>query len=138
MENRIFKPKLDKMFWIILIPTSLFLLAMTVVPTIFAPEALFIIIPIDLFVIYFLISPLLGYAELRSNTLFIKFGFILKREIPYAKIRGAEKTEKFYSDSMISLKNAIEHVNVRYNTFDVVSISVIDNDKFIEELKSRL
>jgi hypothetical protein len=38
---------------------------------------------------------------------------------------------------MASLKNALEHVNIKYNTFDIVSVSVVDNDGFIEELNTR-
>jgi hypothetical protein len=38
---------------------------------------------------------------------------------------------------MVSLKNAIEHVNIKYNSFDVTTVSVVDNDGFIEELKER-
>ena len=138
MKYKRFKPKLDKLFWIILIPTAIFLIAMTVIPAIFAPEALFFTVPVDMFVAYFLISSLFGYAELREETLFIKFGFILKKEIPYSKIRGMEKVRRFYSDSMTSLKNSIEHVNIKYNAFDTVSISVKDNDAFIAELNTRI
>ena len=138
MENKKFTPKYDKLFWIILIPTVVFLIAMTVIPSIFAEVALWIMLPIDLFVIYFLISPLVGYAELRENSLFIKFGFIIKKEIPYEKIRGAVKVRKTYSDSLIALKNSMDHVNVKYNTFDMVSISVDENDTFIEELNLRI
>ena len=91
MGNKKFTPKYDKLFWIIFIPTVIFLVVMTVMPSIFAREALWIMIPVDLFVLYFLISPLFGYAELREKSLFIKFGFIIKREIPYERIRGAER-----------------------------------------------
>jgi hypothetical protein len=38
---------------------------------------------------------------------------------------------------MLSLKNALEHVNIKYNNFDIVSVSVVDNDGFIEELNTR-
>ena len=140
MEKKKFKPKLDKMFWIILIATSVLMLMITVIPSIFYfhPLVLTFMLFADLLVAYFLISPLFGYVELRDTFLFIKFGFILKKEIPYSKIRGTEKTRKLYSDSMMALKNSIEHVNVKYNTFDMVSISVKDNDAFIEELSARI
>ena len=39
---------------------------------------------------------------------------------------------------MMALKNAIEHVNIKYNTFDVTTVSVADNDGFIEELDRRI
>ena len=103
----------------------------------FEPTALFVMIPTDLFVLYFLLSPLFGYVELRKDTVFIRFGFILKREIPYKKIRGITKERKFYSDSMLSLKNAMEHINIKYNTFDVISVSVADEEDFIRELEKR-
>ena len=140
MEKKKFKPKLDKMFWIILITTSVLMLIITVIPSVFSfhPLMLTFMLFADLLVAYFLISPLFGYVELRDTFLFIKFGFILKKEIPYSKIRGTEKTRKLYSDSMMALKNSIEHVNVKYNTFDTVSISVKDNDAFIEELSARI
>jgi hypothetical protein len=138
MENNKFKPGIDRMFWIILIFTSVLMLPLTVIPSIFYSPMLFFMIAIDIFVAYFLISPLFGYVELREKAVFIKFGFILKREIPYGKIRSLEKCRKLYSDSMVSLKNKIEHVNIKYNTFDVVSVSLQNNDAFIEELNLRI
>ena len=132
-----FSPLVDKLFWIILIPTALFLVVMTAISA-FAPVSLFITIPVDLFVIYFLVSPLFGYVELRENSVYIRFGLIMKREIPYEKIRDAVKVRKLYSDSMVSLKNSIEHVNIKYDTFDIISVSVVKNDDFIYQLKSKL
>ena len=38
---------------------------------------------------------------------------------------------------MTSLKNALEHVNIKYNNFDVVTVSVVGNDEFISELAER-
>ena len=105
--------------------------------SVFAPLALLIMILVDIFTFYFLISTLFGYVELREKSVFIKFGFLLKKEIPYDKIRGTVKERRFYSDSMRSLKNAIEHVNIKYNSFDVVTVSVMDNDKLIEEIERR-
>lgn len=136
MENVRYKPKLDKLFWWILIPTSVFLVAMTVVCC-FAPVSLFVMIPTELLTFYFLLTPLFGYVELREETVFIKFGLIMKREIPYGRIRGVEKVRRFYSDSMLSLKNSLDHLNVKYNTFDMVSVSVVDNDGLMEEIKRR-
>ena len=138
MSHVKFKPFIDKLFWSISIPTVLFLTAFTVAVSIHEPVTLFFSIPIDLFVSYFLVSPLFGYAELRESSLFIKYGFFIKKEIPYSKIRGAKKVRKWYSDSMLSLKNSLDHVNVKYNTFDMTSISVKDNDAFIEELMKRI
>lgn len=132
-----FRPLIDKLFWIILIPTILLVAAMTVVSS-FYPTSLLIIIPVDLFVIYMFISPLFGYVELREKTVYIKYGLILKKEIPYDKIRETVKERRFYSDSMMSLKNSFEHINIKYNTFDVTGVSVIENDVFVEELNSRI
>ena len=132
-----FKPKLDKLFWYIWIPMSALMITLTVFSA-FELSSLLIAVAIDAFVFYFMFSSLSGFAELRENSLYVKFGFILKREIPYDKIRGIEKERKFYSYSMLSLKNALEHVTVKYNKFDSVCISVTDNDEFINELKLRI
>lgn len=134
-----FKPLVDKLFWIISIPTIVILTAVTTIIYISpAPLAVTIILLSDLFTVYFLISPLFGYVELRESSLFIKYGFFTKREIPYDKIRDTVKERKFISESMLSLKNAFEHVNIKYNTFDVTTVSVKDNDAFITALKARL
>ena len=131
-----FKPLVDKLFWIITVPTILLLLPLTLI-SFFSPMALIITATVDLLTVYLLISPLFGYAELRESSLFIKYGIILKKEIPYSKIRDVQKDRKFYSESMMSLKNAFEHINIKYNSFDVTTISVINNDGFILELNKR-
>ena len=136
MENKRYKPLVDKLFYIIAIPTVVFLAAVTVISA-FEPLSLLITIPTDVFTLYFLVSPLFGYVELREESLFIKYGFILKREIPYAKIRGTVKERSFIAESMLSLKNSFEHVKIKYNTYDVTTVSVIDNDCFVMELKKR-
>ena len=133
---RRFKPLQDKLYWWITVPTALLMAAVSVV-AFFAPAALWVMIPTDALIFYFLISPLFGYVELREESLFIKFGFIMKREIAYSKIRGATWERKFYADSMMALKNSLEHVNVRYNSFDIVSLSVVRNDEFVAELVER-
>ncbi len=136
MSNKRFKPLVDKLYLLMLIPTALIMLTVNALP-IFHPTTLglFIIIPTDLLVVYFFVSPLFGYVELGENSMLIKYGFFLKREIPYVKIRSLEKVSKFYSESMMSLKNAFEHVDIRYNTFDVTSVSVVGNDELISELE---
>lgn len=136
MQNKIFKPLFDKLFWWIFVPTAILLVVMTVVSA-FEPITLLITIPTDLFTAYFFVSPFFGYVELRENSVFVRFGFFLKREIPYSKIRRVEKDRKFYSESMLALKNALDHVNIRYNTYDVMTLSVKDNDLLIEELNAR-
>lgn len=136
MENKRYMQSFDKLFWWTLIPTAIIMIAMTVVSA-FAPITLFITIPIDLFTAYFLASPFFGYVELRERSLFIKFGFFMKKEIPYAKIRKVEKDRRWYSESMLSLKNALDHVNIRYNACDVTTVSVVDMESFIAELNER-
>jgi hypothetical protein len=136
MENKRYKPLVDKLFFIIFIPTAFLMVGLTIFAC-FEPIVLLIMLPSDLLTFYFLLSPLFGYVELRESSLFIKYGLILKREIPYDKVRGAEKVRKFYSESMMSLKNSFEHVNIKYNSFDVTSVSVVENDNFIEELIER-
>ena len=139
MQSQRFKPLFDKLYLILLIPTAIVVLGATAMVLIFPePVALVLIILVDLFVLYFFVSPLFGYVELRESSVFIKYGFFLKKEIPYEKIRGVVKDRKFYSDSIMSLKNSFEHVNIKYNAFDVTSVSVVDNDEFIETLEERL
>ena len=139
MPCKKFKPLIDKLFWFIAIPLLVLLCAATTVVCIF-PEtaAIIIILIVDLCSIWALVSPLCGYVELRENSIFIKCGFFLKREIPYSKIRGISKERKLYADSMLSLKNSLEHVNVKYNVYDLITVSVKDNDGFIKELEERI
>ena len=138
MNTKRYKPKIDRLFWIIATPSLLVALALTVIPAIFHTGTLFITLPTLLFIAYFLVSPLFGYVELREKELFIKYGFFMRRAIPYTQIRTLEKKKGFYSESMLSLKNAFEHVNVKYNNFDVTTVSVEDNDGFVERLNARI
>lgn len=132
-----YKPLIDKLFWIIWVPTLILLAATTVIST-YDSFAYFIMIPTDAFVLYFLISPLFGYVELRDDTIFIKYGFIMKREIPYDKVRSVSKKRSFMAETMLSLKNSFDHVEIRYNAFDVTSVSVVGNDDLISEINSRI
>ena len=138
MKNERYKPKVDKLFWWLFSITNGVLLAILVPTTIDAPTTLFINLPIFLFTNYFFISSLFGYVELRERELFIKYGFFLKRSIPYAKIRSLQKERKFYTDSILSLKNAMEHVNIKYNSFDVTAVSVTDNDALIAAVNEKI
>lgn len=134
-----FKPKIDKLFWIIFVPTFVLLAITTTIVCIYPePAAIIITVAVDLVLIYFFVSPLFGYAELRRESLYIKYGFFMSRDIPYDKIREFKKEHKLYSESMMSLKNAIEHVNIKYNKFDVTTISVVNNDTFIRRLRERI
>lgn len=132
-----FKPAIDKLFWLIWMPVLIMLL----VATIIAFEvigAFILLIGVDLFCLYFLVSSLMGYVELREDTLFIKFGFILKREIPYVKIREINKERRVITYSMVSLKNALEHINIKYNKYDLVVVSVVGNYELMLELEKRM
>ena len=137
MKNQRFKPLFDKTYKSIWISLSVAMILFTVLAA-WEPTALLVMIPTDLFVLYFLISPLFGYVELREASVFIRFGFILKREVPYRTIREIKKEKKFYSDSMLALKNALEHINIHYNRFDVLSVSVVENEAFAQALEKRI
>ena len=136
MQTKRYKPAVDKLFWIIFIPTNAFLLCAMIIPAFFDLKAFFLMLPIFLFVNYFFLSPLFGYVELREKELFIKYGFFMKKQIPYGKIRELTKERRFISESMMSLKNAMEHINVKYNKFDVTVISVKNNDELIKEINA--
>ena len=135
--NKTYKPKIGKMFYAIWIPTVIFLIAMTFVSLAF-PIALVILLLTDALTLYFLLTSLFGYVELREDTLFVKFGFVAKVQIPYSKIREVTKERKLYADSIMSLKNSLEHVNIKYNRFDVVSVSVVDNEDLMNEIEKRI
>ena len=131
-----YKPMVDKLFYIICLPTLALMAVLTLI-SFPSPLALFIMVLSDLLVLYFLLSPLFGYVELREECLFIKYGLLLKKKIPYNKIRGVERKRSFYSESMMSLKNSFEHLNIKYNTFDVTSVSVKENGELLAELERR-
>ena len=137
MDNKRFKPKIGKMFYIIWIPTVL-LLAVCTWLSFAAPIGFVIMLATDLFTLYFLITSLFGYVELREETVYVKFGLFTEKEIPYTSIRDISKERKFYSDSMMSLKYTLEHVNIKYNRFDLVSVSVVENDELIRDLEERI
>ena len=136
MDNKKFKPLFDKLIWWIYIPLILLLGAATFIGA-YSRVGLLIMIFTDVFSFYFIISPLFGYVELRPSGMFIKYGFFMRKEIPYNKIRAVEKERKFYSESMMSLKNAFEHLNIKYNLYDVTAVSVVGNDELKEELELR-
>ncbi len=134
-----FRPLVDKMYFLITVPTLVFLAVATALVFIYpALISSILIILADCFTLYFFITPLFGYVELRERVVYIKFGLIQKKEIPYEKIRGVRKERRFYADSMVSLKCALEHINIKYNRFDVTTVSVVDNDILIRMLKERI
>ncbi len=137
METKRYKPYFDRSYFIIAIPTFTLVFALTLLSVLTSIYSLLFIVPVDIFVTYLLISPIFGYVELRENTVFIKYGLLLRKEIPYEKIRGAETKRSSYSESMMALKNSFEHINIKYNTFDVTSVSVIKNEEFLCELAKR-
>ena len=137
MDNKKYKPKVDKLFYLVMIPTMIIVLAPVIICGILVPTTLFITVPILLLTTYFLITTLFGYVELQESSLFIKYGFIMSKEIPYDKIRGVEKERSIISTSTLSIKNALDHVNIKYNKFDVTTVSIDDNDDFINELNKR-
>ena len=138
MQKR-YRPLVDRLFWITTIIAVVLLLGVTVAVS-FYPDglAIAIVLAVDILTLYIIISPLFGYVELRENTVFIKFGLILKKEIPYEKIRGVKKERRCYSESIISLKNALEHVDIKYDAYEVVTVSVANNDGLMEEIKKRI
>ena len=136
MQTLRFKPMFDKLYFMLFIPLLILLIVITALSVI-EPGSLYIIIPLDLFSLYFMVAPFFGYAALGENTLFIKYGFFIKREIAYEKIRDVKLTRGFLSYSTLSLKNSFEHIDIRYNAFDMTTISVRDNDGFIQELNAR-
>lgn len=137
MEKKRYLPLIDKLFFIVSIPT-LILVGAGVAISVYSIPALLIMCAIALFVLYVLISPLFGYVELGESSLVIKYGFFLKKDIPYTSIRDITRERKFYSDSMLSLKNSLDHVNIKYNKFEITSVSVKNNDEFIAELEKRI
>ena len=136
MERKRFLPAVDKYYWFIVVVTLVLLAAATVIAS-YALVALLILIATDILTVYFLFSPFFGYVELRESTVCIKFGCFSHREIEYRHIRALEIERKFYSESMTSLKCAYEHVNIKFNSFDVLTVSVRDNAALVAELEAR-
>ena len=136
MENVRLKPQVDILFLFIWIPTLLLLAVGTAIAASLT-VALIILLATDVFTLYFLISPLFGYVELREHTVYVKFGFFVSREIEYRSIRAVETERRFHSESMLSLKCAYEHVNIKYGSFDVITVSVRDNARLAAELDRR-
>ncbi|MBQ7386898.1 MAG: PH domain-containing protein [Clostridia bacterium] len=137
METKRYKPLVDKLFLIIFLPIVLLMTALVVILAFFDASAMIVALITFFFVLYFLVSPLCGYVELRAETVFIKYGFFLKKEIPYTRVRAVLRERRFYSYSMMSLKNAFEHVIIKYNSYDDTTVSVVCNDEFARELSER-
>ena len=132
-----YKPKVDKLFYIMLVVINVISLAILIIPQLFylSFESFIFSIIVILFINYFLISPLFGYIEIRETSIFIKYGIILKKEIPFNKIKKLELKKKWYSDSIFALKCSIEHVDITFNSYDKTCVSVKENDIFIEDVR---
>jgi hypothetical protein len=137
MEKKRYKPAIDKLFYAIWIPTSILMITATVI-SFYELGAFILMLAVDVFTFYFMISSLVGYVELRMNSVFVKFGFIIKREIPYDKIRKIAKERKIMSNTYLSLKNSLDHVSIKYNKYDEIVVSVINNDDLIKELNNHI
>lgn len=137
MENKRYRPLFDKLYLWMLIPTNILIIAAVVLASVTEPVALTIMLTVFVFVNYFFLSPVFGYVELREEEIFIKFGFFMKRHIPYKSVRGIARARKFYADSMLSLKNSLDHINIKYNRFDMMSVSVKGNDELVEQISER-
>ena len=134
-----YRPLVDKLFWITTIIAVSLLLGVTIAVCLYPDGlAIAIVLAVDLLTLYIILSPLFGYVELGEKSLFIKFGLVLKREIPYDKIHGLKKERRTYSESILSLKNAMEHIDIKYGSYQVVTVSVVDNDELMEEIKNRI
>ena len=129
-------PKTDRLFWLTALPTLILTFGGLAI-SFLEPPALFIMIPTALSVVYFLFSPLFGYVELTEHEAVIKYGLFLKKEIAYTDIRGVEVRRRIISDSIMSLKCAMEDVTIRFNRFDITVVSVKDNQALKNELLKR-
>lgn len=132
-----YKPKIDKLFYIMLVVINVLSLTILIIPQLFylSFESFIFSIIVILFINYFLISPLFGYIEIKETSIFIKYGIILKKEIPFNKIKKLELKKKWYSDSILALKCSIEHVEITFNSYDKTCVSVKENDIFIEDVR---
>ena len=138
MENKRYKPIKRTMYYLIRVPL---LVAMAVATAISSTEpiALLIMLPTDALVVYFLLSELMAYAELQDEGVFIRFGFFAKQFIPYDSVYGCEKVEKWYADSTntFAIKTAVEHINLKYDKWRTLSLSIEDADGFMMALETK-
>ena len=137
MTNKRYKPLFDKLFYITSVLTFILVVTPTVVCGIHAPSTLFITLPVFLFTAYFFISPLFAYAELGEDALFIKYGLMISHSIPYNKIRAIKSERGMTNHSILSIKNALVHTNIKYNTFDETTLSLKEMDEFLRDLNEK-
>ncbi len=131
-----YKPKTDKLFWWMLVIVNAICLPMLALGF-FNTVSLVFAVLLLLFVNYFLLSPLFGYAELREEDLYIKYGLFIHKTIPYKNIRTAEIKRSVISEAVLNLKLSLEHTLIKYNKFDFTIVSVTDNRAFAEELMKK-
>lgn len=133
-EVRRYRPKVGGLYFAIFVPTLTLILAVTVFAAIYDPFSLIVTAAVFLLILYFAVSPLFGYAELRDESLHIRYGFIMKVDIPYSKIRSVKRRRRAISYSTVSLKCDVEHIEIGYGSFDETTISLVDADEFVREL----
>ena len=131
-------PLIDKLYYLPLIFTGAVMLPITVITAVFDPIMLLCMLPIDLLCLYFFISPLFGYVELGESCLVIRFGLLLRREIPYASIRGTVRGRGIVGEAFLTLKYGMEHLHIKYGVCDITTVSVTDNDGLAAELAARI
>ena len=132
-----YRPKVDKLFYIISIPTEIFVLGGLVLGFFGGVFSAILMVLTFIFVNYFLLSPLFGYIITEEDALFVKFGFIMKRRIPYEKIRAVDMGRGFISYSMMSLKLSFDHLVIKYNRFDEICVSVRENEELLSVIECR-
>ena len=137
MPKQRFRPKFDRLYWISFTVCAVYIVVMTAV-SVGSVSMLCFMSAINAILVWVLAAPWFGYVELGEDAVLVKFGFFLKRVVPYADIRKMQKVCHWYSESILALKNAMEHVDIRYGACDVVSVSVTDNDALIAAIERRL
>jgi hypothetical protein len=128
------RPNMDSMYPSEICPTSKYVVGEYGRDAIYDPFSLIVTALVFLLILYFAVSPLFGYAELRDESLHIRYGFIMKVDIPYSKIRSVKRRRRVISYSTVSLKCDVEHIEIGYGSFDETTISLVDADEFVEEL----
>ena len=134
MGNKRYRPKVGGLYFAIFLPTLALILAVTVLAAIYDPFSLAVTVTVFLLILYFAVSPLFGYAELREESLYIRYGFFMKVDIPYSKIHSVKRARRLISYSTVSLKCDVEHIEIRYGIFDETTISLVDSEEFVAEL----
>ncbi len=134
-----FKPKIDAYFIVPFCIATIILLIPTILGFVFnnIAQGIFTIC-ILLFVDYLLLSPLFGFVQFEEKNLYIKYGLIIKKRIPYDKISTIKIEKKLYSECLLSLKTSVEHMHITYNLYDTTCISLKETDAFLEEVARRM